>query len=443
MHVVEQYYPTGSSGVEIVADVEAAIREGRLESGARLPTVRELAAHLGVSPTTVAAAYRQLGARGVINAAGRLGTRVAQRPPLARRSGPRFAPGIRDLARGNPDPQLLPPLAPAVMRAAAHSGIPLYGDETADATLLQLARARFEADGIRAQDLSVVGGALDGIERVLGSHLHAGDRVAVEDPCYSGFLELLAAMGLLPRPVAVDDRGMLDTALAAVLADGGIQAVLLTPRAQNPFGAALDADRAQALRDVVNAHPRLLVVEDDHAAGVAGTPAHSLTPGRERWAVVRSVSKALAPDLRLAVISGDAGTIAQVEGRRLLGTGWVSHLLQRTVVELWTDPQTTALLDHAARVYAARREALLAALSRRGIAGHGRSGMNVWVPVEDEAGTAGQLLTEGWGVLTGERFRVAAPRAVRVTIADLEPDDAELFAAAFARAVRPAPSRLG
>lgn len=442
MDVPERYYPTGRSGVEIVSGVEAALREHRLAAGDRLPTVRELAAHLGVSPTTVAAAYRELGARGVLNGAGRQGTRVAHRPTLASHSGPRFAAGIRDLARGNPDPLLLPMLGPAIARAALRTGTPLYGDGASDPTLVELARARFDADGIPAGDLAVVGGALDGIERVLGAHLHPGERVAVEDPCYSGFLELLAAMGLVPRPVAVDDRGMLEGALAATLA-GGVEAVLLTPRAQNPYGAALDAPRAQALLEVVGAHPQLLVVEDDHAAEVAGAPAHSLATGRERWAVVRSVSKALAPDLRLAVVSGDPGTVSRVEGRRLLGTGWVSHLLQGIVVELWSDPLVHRALERAAAVYSRRREALLAALARRGIAGHGRSGLNVWVPVDDEAATAGQLLAEGWGVLPGERCRLAAPRALRVTIADLEPDDAERLAAAFERAVRPTPSRLG
>ncbi|MFN2451118.1 MAG: aminotransferase class I/II-fold pyridoxal phosphate-dependent enzyme [Candidatus Dormibacteria bacterium] len=442
MDVVEQYYPTARTGVEIVAGVEGAVREGRLTAGDRLPTIRDLATHLGLSPTTVAGAYRDLGARGVINGAGRQGTRVAARPLVASRSGPRFAPGIRDLARGNPDPLLLPPLAPAVARAAAAIGTPLYGDGTSDGALLTLARERLEADGIPADHLTVVGGALDGIERVLGAHLRPGDRVAVEDPGYSGLLELLAALGLVTRPVPVDDSGMSATALAATLA-GGAEAVLVTPRAQNPFGSALDAERAEALRRVVTAHPHVLVVEDDHAVGVAGSPAHSLAADRERWSVIRSVSKALAPDLRVAVVTGDSTTVARVEGRRLLGTGWVSHLLQRTVVELWSDTEVGRTLEHARATYAQRRTALLNALAARRIAAHGRSGLNVWVPVDDEAAVAGALLAEGWGVLTGERFRLGSPRAVRVTVAELVPHDAERLAAAFERAVRTVPSRLG
>jgi DNA-binding transcriptional MocR family regulator len=101
-----------------------------------------------------------------------------------------------------------------------------------------------------------------------------------------------------------------------------------------------------------------------------------------------------------------------------------------------------AQLRFAARTYSERREALVAALDARGIPAHGRSGLNVWVPVAHEDATVAALLPRGWGVLAGERFRLASPRAIRVTSAALEPADAERFAADLAESLTPAPARL-
>jgi DNA-binding transcriptional MocR family regulator len=180
----------------------------------------------------------------------------------------------------------------------------------------------------------------------------------------------------------------------------------------------------------------VLLVEDDHAGPVAGVPALTLAhDARPRWAVVRSVSKSLGPDLRLALLAGDALTVARVEGRQSLGCGWVSHVLQAAVAALWSDPRVARRLERAERAYTGRRRALLAALARRGITAHGRSGLNVWVPVPEESAAVTALAAAGWAVRAGERYRLRSPPAVRVTIATLEPRDAERFAADLARAL--------
>src|SRR5581483_7347767 len=90
---VEQYYGiTGSTAREIATSAEGAIREGRLQTGESLPTVRALAGALGTSPATVNAAYRTLRQRGLVIAEGRRGTRVAPRPALRIVGPPRSAP---------------------------------------------------------------------------------------------------------------------------------------------------------------------------------------------------------------------------------------------------------------------------------------------------------------------------------------------------------------
>ena len=118
----------------------------------------------------------------------------------------------------------------------------LYGAAPSDPELLDLAGDRFVADGLAPQRMAVVGGALDGIELALSGALRAGDRVAVEDPCYPSVSDLVAALCLVPVPMALDDRGPTPQGLDAALRSG-VAACLVTPRAQNPFGSAIDANR--------------------------------------------------------------------------------------------------------------------------------------------------------------------------------------------------------
>ena len=87
--------------------MEAGVRGGELTPGDRLPAVRELAEQLGVSPTTVAAAYGDLRRRGITAGAGRAGTRIRGAPPVSSRAYLTVPAGTRDLITGGPDPALL------------------------------------------------------------------------------------------------------------------------------------------------------------------------------------------------------------------------------------------------------------------------------------------------------------------------------------------------
>jgi DNA-binding transcriptional MocR family regulator len=422
------YRPSGSTANELVADIEAAVRDGRLQPGSALPAVRSLAAELRLSPATVASAYRDLGVKGIARGHKRAGTRITGAPPTAPRPPLVVPAGVRSLIAGSPDPALLPSFPALVARRPGPVSPRLYGDAPMSPELAELAAARFRADGIEPGYLAVVGGALDGVERVVGAWLRPGDRLAVEDPGYPPLLDLLGAMGVTPVPVALDEFGARPRALADALA-AGCRAVVLVPRAQSPTGAAWDAVRSAELSAVLAGHPDVLVVEDDHAGDVAGAPALTVGSGRDRWVTIRSISKSLGPDLRLAVLAGDAVSIARVEGRQALGTGWVSYLLQETVAALWRDPKVAGLLERARAAYAQRREHLIGELARRGIAATGRSGMAVWVPVADELGVTSALLGRGWAVAPGERFRIASSPGIRIGIGTLTPAESARLAA--------------
>lgn len=420
---------TGRDAATIVRSVERQVASGALAPGDRVPSVRGLARQLRLSPSTVATAYRDLRLRGVLVSHDRSRTVVAHpRGSTGRLASPLPAGGV-DLASGNPDPALLAELS-------AHLGElelePVrYGDEPDLPALTELAARSFAADGLPHHHLGVCSGGLDAIERVLDVHLRPGDRVAVDDPGYIGTLDLIRTLGLEPVAVAVDDQGPLPDALEQALADG-ISGFVTTPRGQNPTGAVLTPTRAAQLQELLAPAPEVVVVEDDHLGLLGGPTPATLTTARARWTVVRSLSKPLAPDLRTAVVTGDAGTLAAVRARQRVGAGWVSHLLQRLAARCWTQALATGALTHARTTYATRRDALLAALAAEGVAGHGVSGLNVWVPVDEEAPVVQGLTAAGWAVQAGEPFRVASPPGVRITTAALEPSEAPALASALA-----------
>ena len=437
-----EYRIQGKRAAEIAASVERALGAGQLDPGQPLPPVRELASRLEVNPNTVAAAYRTLRERGVIETAGRRGSRIRSKPATTARelSRPDVPSGVRNLSDGNPDPDLLPRLGGALTAAAElHDQAPtLYGVAVVDPDLERLARAELDADGVPGGPVVVTSGSLDGIERVLAAHLRPGDAVGVEDPGWHSVLDLVPALGLRAVPVGVDTEGPLPGDVRAAL-EGGARALIVTDRAQNPTGAAVSAPRARALRALLGECPETLLVEDDHGHRIVDLPLHPLAGATRHWAFSRSVAKAYGPDLRLAVLTGDTVTMDRVQGRQRLGPGWVSRLLQRAVAGLWSSGAVDT--GAVASAYGRRRDGLIDALAERGIQAYGRSGMNVWVPVPDETTAVARLLHSGWAVAPGARFRMSAPPGLRITVSTLGPDEAAAVADAVAAAAGSAPAR--
>jgi len=430
------HFVTGRSAAEIAASVERAIRSGQVSPGEQLPSVRDVAERLGVNRNTVTAAYARLREAGLVTGNGRQGSRVAA-PPSVEIYRSEIPADVRDLASGNVDASLLPDLAPFLARL----DLPPGGYEMVedDPELVAHAQRVFRADGLQAGRIAIVSGAMDGLERALRAHLRPGDPIAIEDPGYVSALLLVRSLGLRPVPMALDEDGVLPEALDAALA-AGVRAVVTTPRAQNPTGACLGAERAARLRALLDRHPEVLVIEDDHASAVSGVPAQTLAPARmaaRPWTVIRSVSKFLGPDLRLAIVAGDPMTIARMQDQQALGPRWVSHIIQRLVLRLWTAPGTDQVIERAARSYGARREALAARLADHGVIALGRSGLHVWVPVQREAEVVQGMLARGWSIQAGEIFRLRSGPGVRVGIAGLHPGEEDTVARALADSMRP------
>lgn len=432
---------SGRTAVAIAASLERQLHGATPGDERVLPTVRALAARLRVSPATVAAAYKLLKTRGLAAGHGRRGTRVTAAPAArVRTAGAPVPAGTLDLATGNPDPALLPSLEAGLRMI--HPSHVLYGAGGIDPALAAFVATELEMDGIAAPELAVTSGALDAIERVLRDHARAGDAVAVEDPSLPAMLDVVSMLGLVPVPFALDEAGPEPDSFEQALARGS-RAVIVTPRAQNPTGASITPERAAHLRRLLRRFPDVVVIENDYASAVAGTSAHTLRGDGDRpWVLIRSTSKFLGPDLRLAVVAGDTTTVGRLITRQAVSSRWVSHLLQRLALALWSDPASARRFARAAELYAARRTALRTALAAHRIPSQGESGFNVWVPVPDETATVRALADRGWAVAAGARFRVRSRPAIRVTTAALDPADAPRLAADLAGALRPSAAAL-
>ena len=198
-------------------------------------------------------------------------------------------------------------------------------------------------------------------------------------------------------------------------------------------GVTMTPRRADALRALLRAYPYVLVIEDDHFSMLSAHPYESLiAPGHERFALIRSVSKFLGPDMCLAVAATDPTTAERLAMRLSPGTTWVSHLLQRLTHAQLTDARVRREIADAATHYAARNAAFAALLTDRGLPTGPGDGLNLWVELPVPARDAAeQLMRRGWLARTGDEFVLASDRPshhLRLTVHDLTEDDARRLA---------------
>ena len=419
---------TGTSAAEIADSVRALRDRGVLQPGSVLPPVRELAASLGVNRNTAVAAYRQLALAGLVLSRGRAGTIVAGLESVAQ-EGYAADTVLRDIGTGNPDPRLIPDPAPALMTIASRPV--LYGEPVIDRGLDEWSRDWIAADlGDVDFRITITSGAVDAVERLLAQALMRDDAVALEDPCFLASIHTVRLGGYRAVPVPVDEQGMTVDGLRAAL-DAGVRAVICTPRAQNPTGASLTAARASELRALLADHPYVLIIEDDHFSMLSQRRYESLIgPDHRRFALVRSVSKFLGPDMCLAIAATDAETAERLAMRLSPGTTWVSHLLQRLALTQLTDREVRAEVAAAAAHYAERNAAFAARLRANGIEATSSDGLSLWIELAQPARTvAERLMRRGWLARTGDDFaldeRAEPSHHLRLTVHDLSDDDAE------------------
>jgi DNA-binding transcriptional MocR family regulator len=425
---VEDPSPSGIAGA-----IARLIASGDLAPGDRLPTVRELAADLGVSPATVSHAWQALAGVGLIISRGRSGSFVrAERttwlPPRARNLTE--LPDARlDLSTGTPDPLLLPDMGPALTRVSSRAGTLNYFAEPVIPELesLLLATWPFEP-GL----LTIVDGAMDAISRTLDLVLKFGDRVAVENPGFPPLFDLLEHYGTERIAVELDGEGMRPDSLSLAL-QRSPAAVVLQPRTQNPSGVSMTVDRARELARIIrnsrNAE-NTLIIEDDHSGEISSSGDVSLGQFLpERVVHIRSFSKSHGPDLRIAAVGGPKDLMDRFVARRILGPGWTSRMLQTILFDLLTESASVDQVALARRTYRERQVEIAAVLRDHGRDVAIADGINLWLRVDDERDAVVQLAASGIRVASGTPF-LASPggQFIRVTVGQIREDFAEVGA---------------
>lgn len=379
--------------LQISRAVTADIRRGRLKAGAVLPGSRTLAATLGVHRNTVLAAYRELEAEGWIEPGAR-STRVAENLPSqpARNTPARATPGFAleagavlfprlPLAKGTlflgggfPDGRLVPTdlLARAFRRALKAKAAPLdYGDPQGDARFraaLVVMLGEMRGLACKAEELVVTAGSQMGLDLIARTLIRPGDVVAVEDPGYPRAWAALRAAGAKLVPLPVDGQGLVVDALEALVAEGPVRALYLTPHHQFPTTVTMSAPRRLRLLGLARRH-RLAVIEDDYdfEFHFEGRPVLPLASADPAGVVIYlgTLSKVLAPGLRLGYIAAPAALAAALAARRTITDHQGNQAFERAVAELMEDGLLQRHVRKMRRVYEERRDALAEALMRR------------------------------------------------------------------------------
>jgi GntR family transcriptional regulator/MocR family aminotransferase len=361
----------GKRGRTVETELRDAVREGRLASGTRLPSSRDLAAQLGVARGTITATYAQLVAEGYLVTQRGSGTVVAAvDAPSALPSPTREPePGHLDLHPGLPSLSSFPRSDWLAAQKAGLNQLPHHAlgyPDPAGLTELRVALTsylgRVRAVVTEPDDVVITNGAAEGLRLVSGVLHRAGHRtIAVENPSHRGQAELLAAHGLRTVPVPVDEHGIDVDALAAT----GCRSVLVTAAHQFPLGVVLHPDRRRALVQWAADHDAFVIEDDYDAEHRYDRPAlgavQALNPARVIYQ--GSVSKVLAPALRLGWLVLPRSLRPEVIDRKRIDDLGTATLPQAAFAELLHNGGYDRHLRRTRSLYRRRRDAVLDALA--------------------------------------------------------------------------------
>ena len=366
--------------LQVTARFKAAIAEGRLAPGDRVPSVRALASELGLSRGTVNLAYQILAEEGYFEFRGTAGTFVDARRPKARApsapvsiassEGLKQWPEVRPLQLGLPalDAFPLKTWSRLVNREARKVGaekLAYPGPAGLMALREHIAAYLTFSRGIacRPEQVFVTSGHRASLDLIIRTLYQPGDDIWFEDPGYPIAREFLLSLKARLHPVPVDQDGM-------VVEEGRRRApdarfAVVTPANQSPLCVMMSMERRAELLKWAEEGQRWIVEDDyDSEYRYNRRPPLSLKAmdRNERVLFTGSFSKVLFPALRLAYLVAPLSEVGNFERASRFMSAGCPEFHQAVVAEFMEQGYFIRHLKKMRSLYAERREFLADAL---------------------------------------------------------------------------------
>ncbi|MEM7529518.1 MAG: PLP-dependent aminotransferase family protein [Pseudomonadota bacterium] len=431
---------TGPRYLQIVEAIAGAIDSGALTPGTRLPPHRELAYRLGVSANTASRAYAEAVRRALL--VGEVGRGTFVLAPDEHRHGDtpaslrRQASGPIDLSRNLPLPGFAEPHIQRVLgELAGEGGLAPLLDYQTDRDPIRHAEAGaawLTHNGLEAAPARVVTtmGGQHGVLSTLMGALRPGDLLLTEALTYTPVCAMAERLGVRIETVAMDADGLIPEALEEVCRHARPAALYLTPTLQAPTTVTLSEARRQVIAGIAEAHD-LLVIEDDVFAPLkTDRPLPIAAAAPEHTVYVTSLSKSVAPGLRVGFLSAPPRLVPALRHAINLSV-WMTPPLNAEVAARLIEDGTAGRLAGEQRAAAAHRQRLVRAILDTNDIAADPHGLHVWLRLPDDwrADTfKAQCQREGVLVSEGRSFAVKAkdaPEAIRLCLSH-EPDHARL-----------------
>jgi DNA-binding transcriptional MocR family regulator len=434
--------------------VAQAIKEGVIEAGGKLPPHRLLADSLGVTIGTISRAYGELERVGLVVARVGDGTYVRQRG-MDREQDKGFRnvsdepSTCLDMSRNQPMPgQEAEFMRQSLLDLANEPGVlQQLSGYTAEAGMARhrVAGAVWLSHGEfvpHADQVLCVNGGQHGLLCALMGLLKAGDTLVTEHLSYPGLISVARQLGIKLLGAAMDDEGLLPSALEDICRQHRVSALYCTPTIQNPSAAVMSVPRREAIADICRQHNLLIIEDEAHAVLDRQRPLPLSHFAPERSILIGSLSKAVSAGLRVGYLHAPQALIGRI-GSAIRSTCWMANPLSMEIASLWIENGLAArLLDEQISEIGRRKALVSPVLAGLNYNTHAFS-PHFWVEVPElwrASQIAAELKENNYLVATAEAFAVghaAVPQFIRVSVCNAVGDDRLLLGgfAALARAL--------